>query len=212
MAQNVNFKRVEVSGVTKEEALANAPFNVNLPGADCTQALRNAKKKHVGAWTDADMKHFMLEQLEKKTRNTPGNGCYIVIESAVADSREKPYKITDVKNEGARETAKVFQLIDKATNQVIAETPVTQVTHTDKEGNVIVDKEGNPKLYWKSYTKAEAKEVAKNLIMKSGFKGKGYCRLTHQVVKGEDKVFEFEYVPSKNSRPGVYLCFGIESF
>lgn len=210
--QIMNVKKVEVSGTTKEEALASAPFNVNLPGADCTQALRNAKKKHTGVWTAADDKQFMLEQLEKKTRNTPGNGCYIVLESAVADSREKPYKITDVKGKGARETAKVFQLIDNATNQVVAETPVEQVTHNDKEGNVILDKDGNPKLYWKSYTKAQAKEVAKNLILKSGFRGKGRCRLTHQVVKGEDTVFEFEYVPSKNARNGRYLCFGIESF
>ena len=210
--QITNVKKVEVCGATKEEALASAPFNVNLPGADCTQALRNAKKKHTGAWTAADDKQFMLEQLEKKTRNTPGNGCYIVLESAVVDSREKPYKIVDVKSKGARKKAKVFQLIATRTQAILAETPVTQVTHTDKEGNVILDKNtGEPKLYWKSATKADAKKLQAKYYMDGG-QEETDLKLFDKVVEGEEIVAHGYYTPSKNSRPGRYLCFGIESF
>lgn len=208
--QIMNVKKVEVTGATKETALANAPFNVNLPGADCTQALRNAKKKHTGAWTSADDKQFMLEQLEKKTRNTPGNGCYIVLESAVVDSREKPYKVEDVKNKGARKKAKVFQIVDAKNNSVIAETPVTTTTRNDKEGNVIVDENGKPKTYYKSATKADAKKLLAKYYMDGG-QAETYIRLMDKVVEGEEIVARGYYTPSKNSRPGRYLCFGIES-
>ena len=74
MAQIMNFKRMEVVGATKEEALGKAPFNVNLPGADCTQALRNYKKAFIDKpFTDADLKQFMLKQLHFVTWNQTFN-------------------------------------------------------------------------------------------------------------------------------------------
>ena len=42
MEKIMNFKRMEVTGTTKEEALANAPFGIQ---GDATQAYRNARKK-----------------------------------------------------------------------------------------------------------------------------------------------------------------------
>lgn len=185
MAQIMNFKRMEVVGATKEEALGKAPFNVNLPGADCTQALRNYKKTFIDKpFTDADLKQFMLKQLQKKTRNTPGNGCYIVVDSAVADTRERPYRIDDVKNEkGARKYKTIYQLVNSATGAVVAET---------------------------DETKAKAKELAKELYTKHGFKGNLICTYTKQVVDGEPIAFKASYTPSKSSRVGTYLVFGIE--
>lgn len=73
-------------------------------------------------------------------------------------------------------------MIDRATGSVIAET---------------------------NETKAKAKEIAKSLYSK-GFKGNIICTYTKQVVDGEPIAFEAEYTPSKSSRVGSYLVFGIE--
>ena len=140
MAQIMNFKRMEVNGATKEEALAKAPFDIM---GDATQAYKIWRKKQVNGVTDADKKEFMLEYLAKKSKNCAGVGFSITIESAVADTRERPYKIEDVKNDkGARKYKTIYQIIDKATGAVIAQT---------------------------DETKAKAKEIAKALYTDKGF-------------------------------------------
>ena len=182
MAQIMNFKRMEVNGATKEEALAKAPFDIM---GDATQAYKIWRKKQVNGVTDADKKEFMLEYLAKKSKNCAGVGFSITIESAVADTRERPYKIEDVKNDkGARKYKTIYQIIDKATGAVIAQT---------------------------DETKAKAKEIAKALYTEHGFKGDLICTYTKQVVDGEPIAFTATYTPSKSSRIGTYLVFGIEN-
>ena len=181
MTQIMNFKRMEVTGATKDEALAKAPFDIM---GDATQAYKIWKKKQVNGVTDADKKQFMLDYLSKKSKNVVGVGFSITLESAVADSRERPYSIHDKKNEsGARKYKTTYQLIDKTTGSVIAET---------------------------NETKAKAKEIAKDLYVDKGFKGNIICTYTKQVVDGEPIAFEVEYTPSKSSRVGSYLVFGVE--
>ena len=182
MEKVMNFKRMEVTGTTKEEALEKAPFGIM---GDATQAYRNARKACKGAWTDAEMKQFMLDYLAKKSKNLAGAGFSITVESAVADTRERPYKIEDVKNEkGARKYKTIYQIVDKATGAVIVQT---------------------------DETKAKAKELAKALYTEKGFKGDLICRYTKQVVDGEPIAFTAEYTPSKSSRIGTYIVFGIEN-
>lgn len=191
MAQIMNFKRMEVTGITKEEALAKAPFNTTLPGADCTAALRNYKKAHAGkAFTDADMKEFMLEQLAKKTRNTPGNGCYIVVESAVVDTRERPYTRENVKNEGSRSWKNVFKAINAKTGEVIAKIADTET---------------------KRVTKADADAMAKKLYTEENCRVDINIEKSKEVKNGNKIVARYKYTPSKGSREGVYLVFGIEN-
>ena len=181
MAQIMNFKRMEVNGATKEEALAKAPFDIM---GDATQAYKIWRKKQVNGVTDADKKEFMLEYLAKKSKNCAGVGFSITIESAVADTRERPYKIEDVKNDkGARKYKTIYQFIDKATGAIIAQT---------------------------DETKAKAKKIAKELYTEKGFKGNLICNYTKQVVDGEPTAFTVTYTPSKSSRIGSYLVFGIE--
>lgn len=180
MTQIMNFKRMEVTGATKEEALAKAPFDIM---GDATQAYKMFRKKQVNGITDADKKQFMLDYLAKKSKNVAGVGFVITEEAAVADTRERPYRIEDNKNEqGARGYKTIYQLIDDATGSVLAET---------------------------DETKAKAKELAKELY-KKGYKGNLTCRYTKQVVKGEPIAFRASYTPSKSSRVGTYLVFGIE--
>lgn len=181
MTQIMNFKRIEVNGATKEEALAKAPFDIM---GDATQAYKIWRKKQVNGVTDSDKKQFMLDYLSKKSKNCAGVGFSITLESAVADTRERPYRIDDVKNEkGTRKYKTVYQIIDRATGAVLAET---------------------------SETKAKAKEIAKNLYTEKGFKGNLICTYTKQVLDGEPTAFTVEYTPSKSSHVGSYLVFGIE--
>lgn len=176
-----NFKKLEVVGATREEALAKAPFHIMK---DATQAFKLWKKKQVNGITDKEIKQFCMDYLAKNTKNAPGVGCRITIEAAVSDTRERPWTINDVKNEkGKRKYTTIYQLIDKATGQILDEV----------EG-----------------TKAKAKEAAKKLIA-NGFKGRGICTYTKQVTEGEPVAFNFEYTPSKASHAGTYLVFGIEA-
>lgn len=181
MTQIMNFKRMEVCGATRKEVMEKAPFEIM---GDATQAYKIWLKKQVNGVTDADKKQFMLDYLAKKSKNVSGVGFSITIEAAVADTRERPYSITDVKNEkGARKYKTTYQIIDAATGSVI--------DSTDE-------------------TKAKAKEIAKNLYTKRGFKGDLICTYTKQVVDGEPIAFKASYTPSKSSRVGTYLVFGIE--
>lgn len=181
MAQIMNFKRMEVTGSTKEEALAKAPFDIM---GDATQAYKIWLKKQTNGVTDVDKKNFMLEYLAKKSKNVAGVGFVITEQAAVADTRERPYKIEGVKNEkGPRGYKTIYQLIDDSTGAVIAET---------------------------DSTKAKAKELAKSLYTEKGYKGNLTCRYTKQVTQGEPIAFKATYTPSKSSRIGTYLVFGIE--
>lgn len=176
----MNFKKVEVTGATKEEALAKAPFEIM---GDATQAYKTWRKKQVNGVTENDKKQFMVDYLEKKSKAVAGVGFVITEESAVADTRERPYKVTDVKNEqGARKYATIYQLVDAETGVVLAET---------------------------NETKAKAKELGKELYTDKDFRGNLKCLYTKQVIDGEPVAFTMEYAPSKNSRVGSYICFGI---
>ena len=180
MTQVVNFKRMEVTGVSKEEAFAQAPFAIM---GDATQAYNRWLKENPNA-SDGDVKQFMIDYLTKKSKNVAGIGYAIVRKSAIADTRERPSKIEDVKNEkGARKYQTIYQIIDKKTDAVLA----------TAEG-----------------TKTKAKEVTKKLYTDKGFKGTIVCKYTKQVVDGEPVAFTAKYEPSKNSRPGEYTVFGIE--
>lgn len=181
MTQFLNFKVMEVVGATKEEALKNLPFDIM---GDATQAYKVWKKSQVNGITESDKKQFMLNYLAKKSKNVAGVGFVITQESAVLDTRERPYRITDVKNEaGARKYKRTYQLIDKAT------------------GAVLVETDG---------TKAKAKEIAKALYTDKGFKGNIKCVITKQVIDGVPVAFEASYAPSKNAHAGSWVVFGIE--
>lgn len=104
-----NFKKIEVVGSTKKEALETAPFQIL---GDATVAYKNFLKDNVP--TDATLKEFMLAYLQKKTKSAPGLGCYITIESASKNTKTRCYKIMPVKNEkGTRRYQSTFIVLDK---------------------------------------------------------------------------------------------------
>ena len=181
MAQKyVNFRKLEVSGVTKEEALASAPFSVIMK--DATQAYKKARAKK-SSWSENDLKEFCMAYTEAQSKNAPGVGFSITLESAVSDTRERPYKFTDIKNEdGKRKYKKYYVCYDVETGM--------EVCRVDT-------------------TKADAKAALKELYATGDYRGHAKCVLEKKVTEGQEVVFEAEYAPSKGSRPGRYLVFGV---
>ena len=107
-----NFKKVEVKGYTKEEALSQAPFQIMR---DATQAWKQAGKPI----TEKELNAFCADYLAKHTKFIANAGCAITFEAASADTRERPYTIVDIKNEKGKRAYKTgIQAIDKATGEV----------------------------------------------------------------------------------------------
>ena len=180
----MSFKKLEIVGVSKEAAINEANLGFSIAG-DATQAYKNWVKAHAtGAITDKDVRQFMIDYLQKKVKCAAGVGYIITIESAVADTRERPWTITDVKNEqGKRKFKKVYRLIDDASGEVLGTT---------------------------DETKAKAKQLAKDIIA-GGFHGKMTCYIGKDVKEGEPIAFKAEYTPSKAAKSGRWLVFGNEN-
>ena len=108
---------------------------------DATQAWKTAGKPI----TNNALKEFCADYLSKHTKYAQGIGCSITIESGSADTRERPYTVVDIKNEkGKRKYKTGIQGIDTETGEV---------------------------LFTNFENKTKAKEVAKELYTKHGFKG-----------------------------------------
>jgi glutaredoxin-related protein len=177
----LNFEVVELTGATKEDAFNKAPFFIS---GDATQSYKKWEEKQEGVITDAMKREFFISYLKKKNNMAPGAGFAITVQSAVKDSRQRPYTFHDVKNEkGARKWKKTYEIKDDVTKEVIGAT---------------------------QDTKAKAKEIAKELF-KNGLKHNITCTYTKQVVNGEPVAFKAEYTPSKSSQPGKYIAFGIKA-
>lgn len=235
MATNVlNFKKYEVTGVNKAEAISKLSdvFTVSAEGTikgDATQAYKNAKAKAAAAgeaWTSNSDKEFMAEYLTKK-KAIAGEAYAITMVSAVENTREKPYKNVNVKNEeGSRDFDKAFELRDAKTGDVITTLNTKigkidqKVYETDADGNIVkdedghkvvaLDEEGNPKTVKVEGkirpTKTEAVKKADELIAK-GYRGSINI---HEIRETPNSlVAQVVYTPSKKSTPGTYIVFGI---
>ena len=231
----INFKKYEVSGVNKAEAISKLSdvFTVSAEGTikgDATQKWKNAKKKVAeegGAWTSAVEKEFMAEYLVGK-KAIAGEAYSITVVPAVENTRERPYKNENVKNEdGSRDFDKAFEIRDAKTGEVV-KTLTTKigkidqkVYETDADGEfvldedgkkvVALDEDGNPKTVKVAGkirpTKAEAVKAADELIIK-GYRG---SLEIHEIRETPNSlVARVIYTPSSKCTSGTYIVFGIE--
>lgn len=98
------FKKFEVIGDTKDEAIQKvAPMNLMV---DATQAYKKFAKDN--AVTEENQREWMKEYLLKKKYNKTNMGAYIVLQSAVQDTRERPYQVEKVKYEKRTHTPEKF--------------------------------------------------------------------------------------------------------
>lgn len=179
----LNFKKTEVVAASKDEAIAWVNANLVNYNGDATQAYKNWRDKQGGAVTERETKEFMLNYLEKKTKCAPG-GYLICVDPAIVDTRERPYKIENVKGEGKRKWKTTYVGIDNETNAPIGK--------------------------WDT-NKADALNAIKELYKSGEYKGSGHLDKVKEVIEGEATVATFEYTPSKNTKNGVWIAFGIEA-
>ena len=175
-----NFKRAEVKAYTKAEAIDQVK-DVFFVQRDATQAWRKAGEPSP---LDKEFKVFCANYLEKHTKNAPGTACMITYRAGAADTRERPYKMNDVVNEkGKRKYVTTYLLKDKSTGEELAKT---------------------------TENKKKAQELAKKLYIDGGFRGSIICTYTKEVAEGEPVAFTVDYAPSKSSKEGHYIFFGVE--
>lgn len=174
----MGFKKLEVNGYTKEEALSKAPFQIMR---DATQAWKAAGKPMM----DKELNAFCSEYLAKHTKFIANAGCVITFEAGSADTRERPYTVSDIKNEKGKR---------KYQTGILGLNPAT-----------------GEQLFLIYGSKAEAKEAAKKLYTEKGYKGDIHATYVKQVAEGEPGAFDVTYTPSKSAKVGKYIVFGVEA-
>jgi len=130
MEQNVFFTKFETIGETKKAAIESAnPMNLMV---DATQAWKKFNKEN--AITDNSMKEWMKDYLRKKKYDKPNMGAYIVLQSPVSDTRERPYKVEKPEYEAKTHSPEKFYVLRDATNNEVGrEKTSTAALQTAKE-------------------------------------------------------------------------------
>jgi hypothetical protein len=182
--QILNFKKTEVVAESKNAAIAQVEETLFHVNGDATQAYKNWLEKQNGAVTERAVKEFMLDYLSKKTKNCPNAGFIICVDAAVADTRERPYRIENVKGEGKRKYKTTY---------------------------VAVDVESGATIMKCDTNKADALNMMKELYKTGEYKGNFELHKVKEVIEGQAVVAKGFYTPSKNAKKGRWIAFGIEA-
>ena len=174
---NMTFVKCEVIGKTKDEAISNAaPMNLMV---DATQAYKKWAKET--AVNNENQREWLKEYLAKKKYNKPNMGAYIVLQSHVLDTRERPYKVQKVKHEKRTHTPEKFYI------------GRTQDTGTE--------------IFQEKTSKA-AEQAAKEFIQENEV---GVDIFVEARYKEKNALYaKVNYTPSKGSQPCKLLVFGYQ--
>ena len=169
---NVFFKKFEVIGTTKDEAISNAqPLNLRV---DATQAYKKWAKEN--PTNEDNVKEWMKDYLKKKKFTMPNDGAYIVLQSAVIDSRERPYKVEKPKYDARTHSPEKFYIIRDMTNtevnraktskeaEALAKEYVTEMKESVTINIEWVAKEKNSLFETVKYTPSKGTQKAKLLV------------------------------------------------
>lgn len=171
--KNVYFKKFEVIGNSKDAAMKESGLNLRV---DATQAYNKFVKEN--AVNDSNLKEWMQEYLKKKKFNLPLDGAYVVIQSPVTDSRERPYKVEKPKYDARTHSPERLYIIrDAANNEVGREKTSKAAEQTAKE-----------------YVSDYKESVTINVEWVAKEKNSLYAKV--------------DYTPSKGTRPCKLLVFG----
>ncbi len=200
MEKNFSVKVVECKGFTKEEALNKVEtFTTDF---NATTAWNNAGKPTVG--TPA-FKSFCAEYLKKKTKANKGIGCYIVLESGVADSRNNPYKVISIPTTQARKFKRVYQIVE-------AEVKVKEEKVLMEDGSetikLIPSLNSVGVVVGEADKKSEAEALMKEFISQN--RRDYFINIINKCVEGEPIAAYGVYTPSVSAKQGTYIAFGIE--
>ncbi len=165
------FKKFEVIGSTKDAAIKESGLNLRV---DATQAYKKWAKEN--ATNEDNVKEWMKDYLKKKKFTMPNDGAYIVLQSAVADTRERPYKVEKPKYEARTHSPEKFYVLRDATGNEVgrektskaAEQAAKEFVADFKENVTInyewVSKEKNSLYATVKYTPSKGSQPCKLLI------------------------------------------------
>jgi hypothetical protein len=175
MNDSVFFTKFETIGLTKDEAIKNAtPLNLRV---DATQAYKKWAKENVT--NEDNVKEWMVEYLKKKKFNMPNDGAYIVLQSPVLDSRERPYKVEKPKYEAR--------------------------THTPVRVYVGRAQDTGEEIFTEKTSKA-AEQAAKEWVIENHV---GVDLVIETRMKEKNSLYaKVNYTPSKGAQPCKLLVFG----
>lgn len=175
METNVFFTKFEVIGTTKDAAMKEAaPMNLMV---DATQSYKKWAKEN--ATNEDNVREWMKDYLKKKKFDKPGIGAYIVLQSPVLDSRERPYKENKPKYDAR--------------------------THTFERMYVGRAKDTGSEVFAEKTSKA-AIQAAKEFVTEEHV---GVDIFVEAKVKEKNALYTtIDYVPSKGTQPCKLLVFG----
>ena len=203
------LKIIECNGFTKEEAFKNLKFDPNsvIPGCNATQAWHKAGCPNVNSNA---FKRFVIDQLEKKTKNAPGLGIHIVIEPPIRDTRKHPYVIINNKTPGTRDWKIIYEIREDQLDMSNLKEPIYDeygdpTEEFDESVEISVIQPGP--IVEVCDSKAEALDKMKELITAT------HKCYSLKIVKVPNlaplAAFGF-YRPSSGSKEGTYIACGIE--
>ena len=173
METQTYFKKFEVIGTTKDAAMKESGLNLRV---DATQSYKKWAKDHTT--NEDDVKEWMKDYLKKKKYTMPNDGAYIVLQPAVADSRERPYKVEKPKYEAR--------------------------THSPEKFYVLRDPTGNE--VGREKTSKAAEQAAKEYV--ADFKESVTINYEWVSKEKNSLYATVKYTPSKGSQPCKLLVFG----
>ena len=183
---------IPLKGYNKAELLDGLEqFKPNVvPGCNSTFNWIKAGKPLYG--TNA-FKQFCVEELIKKTKLTPGLGCYIEIEKGCKDKKNRPFKLIKPKNATG---IKKYIL-----RYVISEVVINKANPKNDETDVLAIKQPITSFT----TLGEAKEAVKDLTSETK---KDFIIQSIKIPDDSIKII-CKYNASKNAKEGTYIVFGI---
>lgn len=167
------LKVQEVKGFSKANAVENVDF------LDVKYDATAAWKKEGSPIMGKALREFAAKYIDKKLRGVAGVGCIITVEPGKADSRERPYTLTNIPTEGARKYKTFYNILEKETGAFAG----------------------------RAEQKSKAMDLAKKLTTdnKKSYVGK----LVKEVIEGQEDAFICDYTPSISTKQGTYIVFGL---
>ena len=174
MNNQMFFKKFEVIGVTKDAAKESVTDLTLM--VDATQAYNKWAKEHLT--TDENVKEWMKDYLKKKKYDKPGIGAFIVTQSHIADTRERPYQVEKIKYDARTHSPERFYVLRDATGHEVK----------------------------REKTSEAAIQSAKEFV--TDFKETITINYEWAAKENNSLYATVKYTPSKGSRPCKLLCFG----
>jgi len=199
---------IECQGYTKEEAFAPLEFDPDspmIPGVNATYAWYKAGKPNINT---VNFRRFIVEQLEKKTKNEPGFGVYIMLKQPVKDIRKKPFTIVNCKTETTRKWKIIYQIREDDLSIKYLKEPIYdeygELTDESQDSmEIAINKMGL--IVDTCESKADALTKIKELITSTH---KCYSLIPVKVPDVTSVAAFGFYTPSANAKKGIFIACG----